>query len=168
MHVITLTMLFSVSLPVPDSERLRTEGLRRLKSADYGGAVAAFRSAIVESEGNPQLTAFFSLSLILSGDGKNADKALRAAVGAGFRERLDLLLLLKDEKEGARVRRAMEGVSGAGLFAAAWVEFLGGAPDRLKRLAETDRVAEQLLRSQGKPTDRTSWNPMEEKPEESS
>jgi hypothetical protein len=79
------------------------------------------------------------------GDGKNADKALRAAVGLGFSERFDFAALFKDEKEMARVKGLISGISGDGLLPAAWAEFLGGVPDRLQRLAEKDLVARKLL-----------------------
>lgn len=130
--------------PEADSERLILEGLRRLKAADYRGAVDVFRSAVVESEGNSRAIAYFALGLIITSDGKNADKALREAVRLGFSERVDFSSLFRDDKEASRIKGILSGVSGDGLLVAAWAEHLGGASDRLKRLAEKDPVARHL------------------------
>ncbi len=132
-------------LPARDAERMILDGLKRLKLADYRGAVDAFRSAIIESDENVRATAYFALGLVVTSDGKNADKALRAAAALGFSEKMDFTSLFKDDKECARIKALLGGISGEGLLTAAWAEFLAGAPDRLKRLAEKDPVAKQLL-----------------------
>jgi hypothetical protein len=129
-----------------DSERLILDGLKRLKLADYRGAVDTFRSAIIASDGNVRAKALFALGLVVTSDGKNADKALRAAAAMGFSEKLDLPSLFKDQKEYARIKGLLGSISGEGLLTAAWAEFMGGSPDRLKRLAEQEPVARQLLR----------------------
>jgi hypothetical protein len=121
------------------------DGLKRLKVADYRGAVDAFRSAIIESHDNARATAYFALGLILTSDGRNADKALRAAAALGYSEKIDFPSLFKDDKECVRIKGLLGGISGEGLLTAAWAEFLGGAPERLKQLAEKDPAAKQLL-----------------------
>ena len=128
-----------------DPERLILEGLKRFKAADYRVAVDFFRAAIIESENHVRATAYFALALVITNDGKNADKALRTAVELGFAEKFDLAALFKDNKEAARIRGLLGGVSGEGLLTAAWAEHLGGTSDRLKRLAEKDSTARRLL-----------------------
>ncbi len=151
MRSVAILVVFS-SLPAAaeetkarETDRLLSEGLRRLKVSDYRGAVDAFRSAIIESDHNVRAKAYFAIGLVVTSDRRNADKALRAAEAQGFSERPDLPSLFKDQKEDLRIKELLGAISGEGLLTAAWAEFLGGSPDRLKRLAEMEPVAKQLL-----------------------
>lgn len=127
-------------------DKMVLDGLRRIKEADYRGAVDSFRTAVIESEGSVRATAHFALGLILMGDGRNADKALRAAVELGALEKIEVASLFKDEKEATRVKKCLGAMNADGLLAAAWVESQAGLPERLVRLSEKDPVARRLLK----------------------
>ncbi|HVE42265.1 MAG TPA: hypothetical protein VNM14_20440 [Planctomycetota bacterium] len=122
------------------------EGRRRLKAGDYRGAVDDFRSAVAAHTDSPLAQAWFAVALAIAGDGKNADKALRAAAAGGIpSERLSLADGFREEKERVRVIVALARVTGEGSLAAAYALDRLGEPARLKQLAEKDPVARQLL-----------------------
>jgi hypothetical protein len=122
------------------------DGRVRLKSGDYRGAVDQFRAAVAAHTENPVAQAWFAVALAISGDGKNADKALRAAAVAGFPlDRVTLADGFRDDKERAKVTAALARVSGDGAFAAAFALSLAGEGDKLKQLAEKDPAAKRLL-----------------------
>lgn len=121
------------------------EGRKRFKAADYRGALDAFRAAVIADTEDGAAQAHFALGLILVGDGRNSDKALRSAVGAGFAGPLDTKGMCKDEKETLRVVEVLGKVTGDGELAAAWALFTLGEPASLRRLAAKDEVARKLL-----------------------
>lgn len=130
----------------PKSSRLIEEGRKRCKAADYRGALDAFRAAVIADTEDGLAQAYFALGLILVGDGKNADKALRSAVQAGFVGPIDVKGVWKDEKERIRVTESLGRIAGDGELTAAWILFLQGEPESLKRLAGKDALARKLLR----------------------
>jgi hypothetical protein len=121
------------------------EGRRRFKLGDYRGAVEEFRSAVIAHTDNPVAQAWFAIALALTGDGRNADKALRAAAGRAPFAAPDLKGLFRDERERSRAMALLGKLSGEGALTAAYVESLAGNPDRLKQMAEKDASAKKLL-----------------------
>jgi hypothetical protein len=121
------------------------EGRRRFKGGDYKGAVDAFREAVVADVDNASAQAWFALALAVSGDYRNADKALRAAAERAPFEKVDLKDLFKDAKERVRVLGNLSKGAGEGTLTAAWVRALEGDPAGLKQLAEKDASARKLL-----------------------
>lgn len=140
--------------PAPESRRtpetasLREiqEGQRRFQTGDYKGAVDAFRSAVVASTDSPLAQAWFAVSLIVTGDGRNADKALRSAAAGGLSPgALSLNGLFRDDKERVRLIVALAKTGGEGGLAASYALSIAGEPARLKQLADRDPVAKALL-----------------------
>lgn len=120
-------------------------GRARFKAADYRGALDEFREAVIADATSGAAQAHFALALIVAGDGRHADKALRAAAERMPFEKIDLPSLLRDEKERARIVAALGRVAGEGALAAAWARMLAGDASRLKEMAEKDPVAKKLL-----------------------
>ncbi|MBV8881794.1 MAG: hypothetical protein JO332_17685 [Planctomycetaceae bacterium] len=132
--------------PQGAASRELEEGRRRFREGDYAGAVDAFRSAVVASTENPALQAWFAVSLIAVGDGRNADKALRSAAASGLSVgAVAPAGLFRDDKERVRMIVALAKVGSEGGLAAAYVLSLAGEPARLKQLAEKDATARRLL-----------------------
>lgn len=128
------------------SAREIDEGRARLKSADYRGAVDQFRSAVAAHTENPLAQAWFAVALAIAGDVKNADKALRAAAAAGFPlDRVALADAFRDEKERVRVIVTLAKASEDGSLAVAFALSQAGEGAPLKKLAEKDPVAKNLL-----------------------
>jgi hypothetical protein len=128
------------------SAREIEDGRARLRAGDYRGAVDSFRAAVAAQPENPLAQAWFAVGLATVGDGKNADKALRSAAGAGFAvDRLTLADGFRDEKERVRVIVALARSSGDGTLASAFALSLTGEGAMLKKLAEKDSVAKSLL-----------------------
>jgi hypothetical protein len=121
------------------------EGRRRLKMGDYRGAVDEFRSAVTIHTDDAVAQAWFAVGLAIAGDGRNADKALRAAVSGGLAVDRMGPADFHDDKERAKVTAALSKVSGDGALAAAFALALTGEPAKLKQLAEKDAAARQLL-----------------------
>jgi hypothetical protein len=120
------------------------EGRRRFRAGDYRGALDSFRSALTTDLANGSAQAWFALALAVTGDGKNADKALRGAAPlAPFK--VDLKDAFKDERERTRVMALLARMTGDGALTAAWAQSLAGDPARLKAMAEKDPVAKKLL-----------------------
>jgi hypothetical protein len=132
--------------PQGASVREIEEGRRRFRMGDYRGAVDSFRSAVAASTDSPVAQAWFSVSLIALGEGRNADKALRSAVVSGLPPAsVSLDGLFRDEKEKVRLIVALAKVGTEGSLAAAFALSLAGEPVRLKQLAEKDPAARLLL-----------------------
>lgn len=127
------------------SSRQIEEGRKRVKAGDYRGALDAFRAAVIADTEDDLAQAYFALGLILIGDGRNSDKALRSAVQAGFSGPLEVKGLWKDERERTRVLEVLGRIVGEGELTAAWTLFLLGEPVFLKRLAAKDAIARKLL-----------------------
>jgi len=128
------------------SAREIEEGRTRLRMGDYRGAVDGFRAAVAAHTENPVAQAWFAVALAIVGDGKNADKALKAAAEAGVPvDKLTLADGFRDEKERVRVIVALAKTSGDGTLAAAFALSLAGEGVRLKQLSEKDPVARRLL-----------------------
>ncbi|HVR83303.1 MAG TPA: hypothetical protein VMU54_03270 [Planctomycetota bacterium] len=122
------------------------EGRRRFRMADYRGAVDSFRSAVAATTDSPVAQAWFAVSLVALGEGRNADKALRSAVLSGLPPAsVSLDGLFRDEKEKVRLIVALAKVGTDGSLAAAYALSLAGEPVRLKQLAEKDPAARLLL-----------------------
>jgi hypothetical protein len=132
--------------PQATSAREIEEGRRRFRTGDYHGAVDSFRSAVVATTESPVAQAWFSVSLIAAGEGRNADKAIRAAALGGLPPgSLSLDGLFKDDKERVRLIVSLAKVGPEGGLAAAYALSLAGEPVRLKQLAEKDPAARLLL-----------------------
>lgn len=132
--------------PRMTASRELEEGRRRFRAADYRGAVDSFRSAVVATTDDPVVQAWFAVSLIAAGDGRNADKALRSAAASGLPSgALSLEGLFRDEKERVRMIVALAKAGPEGSLAAAYALSLAGEPVRLKQLAEKDPAAKGLL-----------------------
>lgn len=131
--------------PAAASAKAVEEGRRCLKEADYKGAVDSFREAVTADFGRAAPQAWFALALAVSGDYRNADKALRSAAGGAPFEKIDFRSLFKDARECDRVRLALTRPGGAGSLAVAWLLALDGDPFRLKQMAEKDAAAKKLL-----------------------
>lgn len=122
------------------------EGRRRFRMGDYRGAVDSFRSAVVATTDSPVAQAWFAVSLIALGEGRNADKALRSAVAGGVAPgAVSLDGLFRDDKERVRIIVSLAKVGADGSLAAAYALSLSGEPVRLKQLAEKDPAARLLL-----------------------
>ena len=121
-------------------------GRASLKSGDYRGAVDQFRSAVAAHTENPLAQAWFAVALAITGDVKNADKALRAAAAAGFPlDRVTLADAFHDEKERVKVIVALAKASGDGSLAVAFALSQAGEGAVLKKLSDKDPVAKSLL-----------------------
>jgi hypothetical protein len=132
--------------PEAASQREINEGRRRFRQGDYRGAVDSFRSAVIATTESPTAQAWFAVGLIVSADGRNADKALRAAASGGLAPgALSLDGLFRDEKERVRVIVALAKVTGEGGLAASYALSLAGEPARLKQLSEKDPAALRLV-----------------------
>lgn len=122
------------------------EGRRRLRMGDYRGAVDQFRAAVAAQTDNALAQAWFAVGLAITGDGRNADKALRAAVAGGVAaEKMGLADGFHDDRERAKVTAALSRMGGDGSLAAAFALSLSGDPGKLKQLAEKDPAARRLL-----------------------
>ncbi len=122
------------------------EGRRRFRTADYRGALDGFRSAVAATPDDPVAQAWFAVALIAAGEGKNADKAIRAAAAGGLAPgALSLDGLFRDEKERVRVIVSLAKVGPEGGLAAAYALSLAGEPVRLRQLSEKDAAARRLL-----------------------
>jgi len=131
--------------PARTPSREIEEGRRRLRAGDYRGALDAFREAVVADTSSASAQAWFALGLALTGDHRNADKALRAAAEHAPFEKIDLAGLFKDAREQARLLGILAKVTGEGALAAAWIRSLGGDPAPLRQAAEKDAAARKLL-----------------------
>jgi hypothetical protein len=119
---------------------LLDQARKRLRMGDYRGAVEDIRSAVVADTGGGTSEAWFAVALAIGGDVRNADKALRSALGHGFRGRLELQL--RDKKEEARVTAALLKAEGE---ATAYALSLLGQPEKLEKLAEKTAALKPLL-----------------------
>jgi hypothetical protein len=133
---------------VPRSERVPEnvtpvwidQGRKRLRMGDYRGAVDDIRAAVVADVAGGTSEAWFAVALALAGDVRNADKALRSALGHGFKGRLELKL--RDKKEEARIGAALLKAEGD---ATAYALSLLDQPEKLAKLAEKDAALKPLL-----------------------
>ena len=122
------------------------EGRRRLKTGDYRSAVDQFRASVAAHPENATAQAWFAVALAISGDGRNGDKALKAAVADGLDvEKMSLADAFHDDKERAKVIAALSRTGAEGALSAAFALALAGEPAKLKQLAEKDPVARKLL-----------------------
>ena len=122
------------------------EGRRRLKTGDYRSAVDQFRASVAAHPESAIAQAWFAVALSISGDGRNADKALKAAVADGLDvEKMSLADAFLDDKERAKVTAALAKTGAEGGLSAAFALSLAGDPAKLKQLAEKDPVARKLL-----------------------
>ena len=119
-------------------------GRLRFKAGDYKGALDEFRSAVVSDTSSGGAQAHFAIALVVTGDGRNADKALRAAVDRGALGKIDFTGLFAGEKERLRVMTSLSKVSGDGALSAAYALSVMGDAGPLKKLAEKDAVAKKL------------------------
>jgi hypothetical protein len=97
-------------------EKTLDAGLAKFKAGDYAGAVAAFKRVVVADFNNATAKLWMGLALAGSGDMKNAEKAVKAAVGGLAKEqiaRVDLKSAFKDAKEQARYQAAAEKAGGS-------------------------------------------------------
>lgn len=133
-------------MPEFTSAREIEEGRRRMKLGDYKGAVDQFRSAVVSNTESALAQAWFAVALAIAGEGKNADKALRAAEASGIPlDRITLADAFPDDKERARVAALLSKAGPEGAFAAAFALSIAGDASKLKQLAEKDPAAARLL-----------------------
>lgn len=121
-------------------------GRLRFKGGDYKGALNEFRSAVVADTTSGVAQAYFAVGLVVTGDHKNADKALRAAADrAPLGRKVDLTAHLASEKERARLMTMLGKVAGDGALAAAYALSVMGDAEPLKKLSEKDPAAKKLL-----------------------
>ncbi|HEX7901355.1 MAG TPA: hypothetical protein VF950_26590, partial [Planctomycetota bacterium] len=113
---------------------------KRLRIGDYRGAVDDIRGAVVADTAGGTSEAWFAIALALAGDGRNGDKALRSALGHGFKGRLELKL--RDKKEEARMTAALLKAEGE---ATAYALSLLDQPEKLAKLSEKDAALKTLL-----------------------
>lgn len=133
-------------IPEFTSARQIEEGRRRLKLGDYRGAVDLFRAALTEQTDSPVAQGWFAVALAVAGDGRNADKALRAAVAGGLTaDRITLEDGFRDEKEKGKIAAALAKLGPDGALAAGFALERMGDAAKLKQLAEKDPVARRLL-----------------------
>lgn len=133
--------------PALASDRQIEEGRRRFRSGDYRGAVEAFRGAVTADPEAPVPKAWFALALVVVGESRNADKALRAAAEHPSFAGIELGGAFRDERERDRLLGLLSEAAEEGSLAAAWVLFLQGRPGPLRALAEKDPVAKRLTDS---------------------
>ncbi len=126
------------------SAREIEEGRRRFRAGDYRGALDEFRAAVAAHTESPLAQAHFALALAVTGDHKNADKSLRGAADHVLGGKVDLKAMFRDDKERARVQGLLAKAPD-GSLTAAWALSLLGDADRLKKLAEKDVAAKNLL-----------------------
>ena len=120
-------------------------GRRLFRLGDYRGALDVFRAAVAGSPEHPSALAHFALALIVGGDGRHADKALRKTAGTAAAAQGAVVNLVKDERERQRLVSLLSRISGEGALAAAWVLAQLGDPSRLKALGLKDPDALKLL-----------------------
>lgn len=119
-------------------------GRFRFRAGDYRGALDEFRQAVV-ADPSAAAQAHFAIALVVAGDLKNADKALRGAVDKAPFGKIDFTGLFPNEKEKARVLAALQKVSGDGSLAAAFALQSMGVPEPLQKQAEKDPLAKKFL-----------------------
>jgi hypothetical protein len=119
---------------------LLDQGRKRLRYGDYRGAVDDIRTAVVGDPAGGVSEAWFAVALVLAGDARNADKSLRAALGHGFKGRLDLQL--RDRRETQLRTAALAKLGGE---SAAYALSLLGQDEKLVSLAEKDAALKPLL-----------------------
>ena len=137
----------SSSKPVSDGtgiDRDLEAGRRLFRLGDYRSALDAFRAAVTASSDHPSALAHFALALIVSGDGRNADKALRKAAGSPASSQVAAAGLVKDERERQRLTALLSRIGGEGALSAAWVLAQLGDPSRLNALGAKDPDALKL------------------------
>lgn len=122
-------------------------GVERLKSADYRGALEAFRRGFVSDTDSGILQLYLGLALAGVGDVRNAERAFRGAFESLKPDEalgVNLPGLFRDSKEA---NRYVAGVDGSDL-ASGVVAFLMGRKDaargRLEKV-KTDPAARKLL-----------------------
>jgi tetratricopeptide (TPR) repeat protein len=120
-------------------------GRARFRAGDYKGALDDFRAAVVADTSSGRAQAHFAIALVVTGDLRNADKALRAAAEHAPFGKVEFADLFAGEKERARVTAALGKVSGDGALAAAYALLAMGDAERLKKLSEKDPAAKKLL-----------------------
>lgn len=120
-------------------------GRARFRMGDYKGALDDFRSAVVADTSSGLAQAWFAVALVVGGDSKNADKALRAAADRAPFGKVELSDLFASEKERGRIQAMLGKVGGDGALAAAFALAGMGDVDRLKKLAGSDPTARKLL-----------------------
>ncbi len=128
-----------------DAHRRIEVGQRRFKAMDYRGAVIEFRQAVLADASSGPAQAHFALALLVTGDLRNADKALRAAAERMPFAKIDLPSFFRDAAERARILGMLSKVAGEGALAAAWAEMLAGEGARLRQMAGQDAAAKKLL-----------------------
>lgn len=119
------------------------EGRRRFRLADYRGALDGFREAVVADGSDGAAEAHFALALAATGDHRNADKALRSALGHGFAGKVDVASMAKDERERGKLAAALLRSPETSL-ASAWALSALGRPERLDALSAKDADAKRL------------------------
>ena len=119
------------------------EGRRRFRLADYKGALDGFREAVVADGKDGAAEAHFALGLAVSGDHKNADKALRSALSHGYAGGIDVASLAKDEKERAKLASQLLKAPESAL-AASWALAGLGRAERLDALSAKDAQLKKL------------------------
>jgi hypothetical protein len=137
-------MDYSPAPPPRTGENLNSalldQGRKRVRYGDYRGAVDDIRAAVVGDPAGGVSEAWFAVALVLAGDARNADKAMRAALGHGFKGRLDVQL--RDRRETQRVTGALAKLAGE---SAAYTLSLLGQDEKLAALAEKDASLKPLL-----------------------
>ncbi len=122
------------------------EGRRRLRTGDYKSALDQFRASFAAHPENALVQGWFAVALAITGDGRNADKALKSAVADGLDpEKMSLADAFHDDKERAKVTGALSRTGADGGLSAAFALSLAGDSAKLKQLAEKDPVARKLL-----------------------
>ena len=136
--------------PKADAEAALIEGRALWKAADYEGALSSFKRAVAQDLKNPAARLHMGLALLITGDLKNADKAVASALDllrAG--DELPSLGIepFRNPKERARFEaKLFPARDGTGTLTVALAQHLLGLKEKAKALLETseDRAAKKL------------------------
>jgi hypothetical protein len=135
----------SADLAALSMDRDLESGRRLIRLGDYRSALASFRELVGRHPRDGDALAHFAFALALVGEGRNADKALRAAATMPGPLRIPAGDLVKDAREKLRLTGVFEKRSGEGGLSAAWILSRWGDSARLKALSAKDPDAAVLM-----------------------
>jgi hypothetical protein len=135
----------SAELAALSMDRDLEPGRRLLRAGEYRAALASFRELVGRHPKDGDALAHFAFALALVGEGKHADKALRAAATTRGPSRIPVGDLVKDARERLRLTGVFGKRTGDGELSAAWILGRWGDPTRLKALSAKDPDAAVLM-----------------------
>ena len=123
-----------------------SEGRKLFKIGNYNGALDKFRSAVIAHTENGPVQVHFGIALAVTGDFINADKALRLVAQHSPLPKVDLSGLFKHERERDKIMKRLSKGKNPGTLSLAYLQYLIGNDQALKKLAEKDDAARNLMK----------------------